>query len=97
MELNLAGRKALITGGSRGMGRAFALKFAESGADVAIAARRPDVLEETKAEIEKVAKGKVGAYVCDVSDAGQIKETFAAVSRARRTSSMMRYSAPTSR
>jgi NAD(P)-dependent dehydrogenase (short-subunit alcohol dehydrogenase family) len=66
------GRTALITGGSQGLGRAMALKFAQAGANVAIAARRPDVLEETKAKIDAVSNGKVGAYACDVTDSDQI-------------------------
>ncbi len=79
MEIRLDGRAALITGGSRGMGKAMALKFAESGANVAILARRPDVLEETKAEIEAVSQGKVLACPCDMTDADQIKSAFETV------------------
>ncbi|MFC1491700.1 SDR family NAD(P)-dependent oxidoreductase [Nitrospinota bacterium] len=79
MEVRMDGRAALITGGSRGLGRAMALKFAEAGADVAIVARRADALEETKSEIQTVANGKVGARVCDVSDPDQINETFESI------------------
>ena len=79
MEIRMNGRTALVTGGSRGMGRAIAAKFSEAGANVAILARRPDVLEETRAEMEKSAKGKVGAYPCDVGDPAQIEEVFAKV------------------
>ena len=59
MDIRLDGKKALITGASRGMGRGMALKFSESGAEVGIVARRPEVLEETKREIE-AATGRQG-------------------------------------
>ena len=78
MDIRLDGKKALITGGSRGMGRGIALKFSESGAEVAIVARRPDVLEETKREIESATGGKVFAYSCDMGDAEAIKAMWAA-------------------
>jgi 3-oxoacyl-[acyl-carrier protein] reductase len=67
MEVRLDGRSAIITGASKGLGLAMAKEFAASGADVAILARRPEVLEEAK------------AIVCDVSQADQIEKTFAAV------------------
>ncbi|MCH8237390.1 MAG: SDR family NAD(P)-dependent oxidoreductase, partial [Proteobacteria bacterium] len=57
-----------------------ALKFAQAGANVAITARRKDVLEETKSEIEAASDAKVGAYPCDVSDAGQLAAMHEAVS-----------------
>lgn len=76
MEVRLDGRTALITGGSAGLGKAMALKFAESGADVAILARRPEVLEEARGEIASVTNGRVVAYVCDVTDAGALQATF---------------------
>ncbi|MBT3352709.1 MAG: SDR family NAD(P)-dependent oxidoreductase, partial [Nitrospinaceae bacterium] len=80
MQIRMDGRTALITGGSRGLGRAMAMKFAQAGANVAITARRADVLEETKSEIEAVSEAKVGAYACDVCDAGQIVAMHEAVS-----------------
>ncbi len=58
MDISLNGRSAVITGGSKGLGLAMAKQFAASGADVAILARRPEVLEEAKAAIGKTAKGK---------------------------------------
>jgi NAD(P)-dependent dehydrogenase (short-subunit alcohol dehydrogenase family) len=49
----LDGKVALITGGSKGIGRAIALSFAEAGADVAVAARGPEALDKTAREIEE--------------------------------------------
>ena len=74
MDIRLNDKVALITGGSRGLGKAMALKFSQAGADVAIVARRPELLEETKAEIERDGKGKVAAFPCDVCDSGQTEE-----------------------
>ncbi len=58
MDVSLTGRSAMITGASKGLGLAMATEFAASGADVAILARRPAVLEEARAQIEKTAKGQ---------------------------------------
>jgi len=76
MEVRLDGRTAIITGGSRGLGRAMALEFAKSGADVAIVARRADVLAETVTEIKSVAKTKVFGYAGDIANADDIKRIF---------------------
>lgn len=54
MSLTLEGKTCLVTGGSRGIGKAIALKLADFGADVAITyARSADAAEAVKAEIEK--------------------------------------------
>ncbi len=79
MEISLAGRTALVTGGSRGLGLAVATEFAASGADVAILARRPDVLADAKQEIARTAKGRVAAFACDVSQAADIARAHEAV------------------
>ncbi len=64
---DLSGKTALITGGSRGLGRAMALAFADAGADVAIVSRKLDLCEKAAAEIK--AKGrKAFAYVCHVGN-----------------------------
>ncbi len=76
MDVRMDGRAALITGASRGLGLAMAKKFACSGADVAICARRGDVLEEARAEVAAVSGGKTAALVCDVSDASALKTMF---------------------
>ena len=77
MELRMDGRAALITGGSAGLGKAMAMKFAGCGADVAILARREDALQAARAEIAAQSGGKVFAYSTDVSDGDAIKASFA--------------------
>jgi 3-oxoacyl-[acyl-carrier protein] reductase len=76
MEIRLDGRSALITGGSKGLGLAMAMKFAQAGAGVAILARRPDALDEAKRTIGTVAKGKIAAIACDVSKAGDVRAAY---------------------
>ena len=76
MEVRLDGRSAIITGASKGLGLAMAREFAASGADVAILARRPDVLEEAKEIVSATAKGLVATFVCDVAKADDIKRTY---------------------
>jgi len=79
MDIRLTGRTALITGGSKGLGLAMATRMAASGADVAIFARRANVIEEAVLEIEKTAKGRVAGFPCDVRDAGDLTRAFGAV------------------
>lgn len=51
MDLRLDGKTAVITGGSKGIGKGIAAAFASSGANVLITARKPDALEDTAAEL----------------------------------------------
>jgi NAD(P)-dependent dehydrogenase (short-subunit alcohol dehydrogenase family) len=51
MELRLDGKAAIVTGGSKGIGKGIAKAFTEAGAHVLITARKPEVLEEAAAEL----------------------------------------------
>ncbi|MSP00088.1 MAG: SDR family oxidoreductase [Acetobacteraceae bacterium] len=53
MQIDLTGKRAIICGGSRGIGKAIALGFAACGGDVSICARDPVTLEEARAEIAR--------------------------------------------
>ena len=66
MSKDMAGRVAIVTGGSDGIGLATAKLLASRGATVAICARRPDKLEEARIEIASL--GTVEAHVMDVTD-----------------------------
>jgi 3-oxoacyl-[acyl-carrier protein] reductase len=74
----LANRTALVTGGSRGIGRAIAVGFAREGADVAVLGRRRETLEPVVAEI--AALGRKGIAV--VADVCSLDECEAAVREA---------------
>jgi 3-oxoacyl-[acyl-carrier protein] reductase len=77
MNISLAGRRALITGASEGLGLAMARRFATSGADVAMLARRADVLEQAAASVRDAAPGRtIVAIPCDVSRADTIAEAW---------------------
>ena len=68
----LKGKTAVVTGGSRGIGKAICLKFAENGADIAfLYAGNTLKAEESLKELEKLGV-KVKAYQCDVADADAV-------------------------
>jgi NAD(P)-dependent dehydrogenase (short-subunit alcohol dehydrogenase family) len=63
--LDLTGKVALITGGTRGLGRAMALGFARAGADVIVSSRKPEACEATAAEIASLGR-RAAALPCNV-------------------------------
>jgi 3-oxoacyl-[acyl-carrier protein] reductase len=71
MELQLSGRRVIVAGGSRGIGRSIALAFAEAGASVSICARGEGALAATRAEIAAFGH-PTHAASCDLSDAAAI-------------------------
>jgi 3-oxoacyl-[acyl-carrier protein] reductase len=71
MNIDLTGRRALIAGGSRGIGLAIARAFAAAGADVAICARNAAPLESASASLKSFAH-RVSARPCDLSRADEV-------------------------
>ena len=70
--MSLSGRVALVTGASQGIGRACAIKLAQSGAAVALAARNQEKLDQLAADIA-AGGGTVAVFPFDVADEEQIK------------------------
>jgi NAD(P)-dependent dehydrogenase (short-subunit alcohol dehydrogenase family) len=83
VELGLAGRRAIVTGGSKGLGKAIAAELLAEGAAVVICSRHADELEATVAELRGQARsaggqpGTVLSMPCDVTDPEQVT-TFVA-------------------
>ena len=67
MDLQLNGKIACVTGGSEGIGKGIAMVLAREGCDVAICARRKDVLEKTAEEIRRASGRKVLALTADLT------------------------------
>ena len=77
MDLKLRGKRVVVAGGSKGIGRSIALGFAGAGAAVSICARGQAALDKASAEITKLG-AKAHAAVCDLSDKGAIATYVAA-------------------
>ena len=75
--MRFAGKTVLVTGASAGIGRALALEFAREGADVAVAARRMDLLEKVVREIEGLGRRAL-AVRCDVTREDEVRAAVAA-------------------
>jgi 3-oxoacyl-[acyl-carrier protein] reductase len=69
--MDYAGKVALVTGGSRGIGRGIAVRLAQSGASVAVAGRKREDAESTAAELEALGATARG-YACDVSQMAEV-------------------------
>jgi 3-oxoacyl-[acyl-carrier protein] reductase len=73
MDLTLRDKRALVTASSQGIGRACALELAREGADVAICARGPEALQETREAIAEETGRKIVSVQCDLSFGAQIE------------------------
>ena len=76
----LKGQVALVTGGGRGLGRAYAAALAAAGAAVAVVARTESQVKETAAAIAATG-GVARAYAVDITDTGAVKRAVTAVEK----------------
>jgi NAD(P)-dependent dehydrogenase (short-subunit alcohol dehydrogenase family) len=76
---SLAGRVALVTGGSRGIGRAIAVGLAEAGAAVGVFARNRDALEEVRSEVAS-AGGTIDVMAGDVTSSDAVRDAVDSLS-----------------
>src|SRR5436309_12866681 len=85
MELGLTGKVAIVTGGSRGIGRAIARELALEGVDVAICARQRQALDEAAKALSQETGRRIIPIVADTmsseSVAQRVKSTVAALGR----------------
>ncbi len=77
MDLELKGKKAIVTGGSRGIGKAIAWELAREGCDVALCARNADALEEAAQEIAADTGRSIYPIACDTTDTAAVNSMVA--------------------
>ena len=75
--MNLTGKVAIVTGGTRGIGRAIAESLVSAGVRVAITARNEQELSNTVSRLNQIGSGEAAAYVCDVRCYEQVKSVLA--------------------
>ena len=74
MELN--GKVAIVTGGTKGIGRGIAAALARAGSDICISARHEQEIEAAVADLSEIGEGRVTGAVCDVRDYDEVKALF---------------------
>lgn len=75
-ENSLKGKTILVTGGGTGLGKSMGKYFLELGANLVIASRKLEVLEEAAEELQKATGGKVLPLACDVRNYNEIEEVL---------------------
>ena len=73
MDLGIKGRSAIVTGGSRGIGRETARQFLEEGVRVTICGRNGETLNQTRDELAKATGGEIQAVVADMTKQNDIE------------------------
>src|SRR4051794_18063736 len=83
MDLQLAGKRAIVTGGSRGIGKAVARALAAEGCNVVVAARGQEALQATATELAGETTAKFVAVPVDTSSGESVKAMVDAAVQAR--------------
>ncbi|HET6980174.1 MAG TPA: SDR family oxidoreductase [Pyrinomonadaceae bacterium] len=79
MAIDLTNKIAIVTGGTKGIGRAITESLVNAGARVAITARHEDEIAEAVSQLNQLGPGTANGFVCDVRDYNQVKSLFAEV------------------
>jgi NAD(P)-dependent dehydrogenase (short-subunit alcohol dehydrogenase family) len=77
--IDLSNKTAIVTGGTKGIGRAIAESLIAAGARVAITARHEDEIAEAVSQLNKLGPGTATGHVCDVRDYNDVKSVFASL------------------
>ncbi len=75
--MDLKGKTAIVTGGTKGIGRAIAESLVRSGVNVSISARNQIEIDRAVAELNAVGTGRAAGFICDVRNDTQVKIYFA--------------------
>ena len=79
MAMDLSNKTAIVTGATKGIGRAIAKSLIDAGASVAITARHQDEVTKAVTELNRRSRGMAKGFVCDVRDYNEVKSLFADV------------------
>ena len=74
--MNLEGKSAVVTGSTKGIGRAIAEALVREGANVCVSARDEGEVEQTVAGLNEIDRGRAAGAVCDVRDYEQVRALF---------------------
>jgi NAD(P)-dependent dehydrogenase (short-subunit alcohol dehydrogenase family) len=74
--MNLDGKIAIVTGGTKGIGRAIADALVREGVGVCISARNQEEISKATRELNNIGSGKAVGFSCDVRDAAQVRSLF---------------------
>ena len=77
--MDLSGKKAVVTGGTKGIGYAISHALISAGVDVIISARNKDEIDETVSDLNELGPGRCAGFACDVRSEPNVKQLFANV------------------
>ncbi len=66
--MDIKDKVAVVTGGTKGIGRGIAEALTRAGAHVSISARKAEEIKQTVAELNRLGGGRVAGFTCDVRD-----------------------------